>query len=95
MHDQDLLCATAVLWGRNGVLTESAQKVDPGEENSAAAPAWNQVWCSTTELPLLPTKSNLVIADVYVFDVDAYDMDICHEDDIWILPFNSFSFNTQ
>ena len=39
-HDWDLLCATAVTWGWNGYRNkELAQKVDPGEENSHAAPA--------------------------------------------------------
>ena len=39
-NDQDLLCATAVTWGWNGIPKyESAQKIDPGEENSPAAPA--------------------------------------------------------
>ena len=34
-----LLRATAVTRGWNGYRNESAQKVDPGEENSPAAPA--------------------------------------------------------
>ena len=35
-NDQDILCTTAVR--HNGYQNESAQKVDPGEENSPAAP---------------------------------------------------------
>ena len=35
-NDRDLFRATAVT--RGGADTESAQKVDPGEESSAAAP---------------------------------------------------------
>ena len=38
-NDRGLLRATAVTWGWNGYRNESAQKVDPGEENSRAAPA--------------------------------------------------------
>ena len=39
-NDWDLLRATAVTRGWNGYRKkESAQKVDPGEENSPAAPA--------------------------------------------------------
>ena len=38
-NDRDLLRATAVTRGWNGYWNESAQKVDPGEENSPAAPA--------------------------------------------------------
>ena len=39
-NDRDLLRATAVTRGWNGYRNkESAQKVDPGEENSPAAPA--------------------------------------------------------
>ena len=39
-NDPGLLCATAVTQGWNGYGNkESAQKVDPGEENSPAAPA--------------------------------------------------------
>ena len=39
-NDRDLLRATAVTRGWNGYRKkESAQKVDPGEENSPAAPA--------------------------------------------------------
>ena len=39
-NDRDLLRATAVTRGRNGYGNKaSAQKVDPGEENSPAAPA--------------------------------------------------------
>ena len=38
-NDRDLLRATAVTRGWNGYRKlESAQKVDPGEENSPAAP---------------------------------------------------------
>ena len=37
-NDWDLLCATVVTWGWNGYQTESAQKVDPGEENSPTTP---------------------------------------------------------
>ena len=39
-HDRDLLRATAVTRGVERIpKSESAQKVDPGEENSPAAPA--------------------------------------------------------
>ena len=38
-NDRDLLRAAVVTWGRNGYWNKSAQKVDPGEENSPAAPA--------------------------------------------------------
>ena len=38
-NGQDLLRATAVTRGWNGYRNKSAQKVDPGEENSPAAPA--------------------------------------------------------
>ena len=38
-NDRDLFHATAVTRGWNGYRNESAQKVDPGEENSPAAPA--------------------------------------------------------
>ena len=38
-NGQDLLHATAVTQGWNGYQNESAQKVDPREENSPAAPA--------------------------------------------------------
>ena len=38
-NDQNLLCATAVTQGWNGYQNKSAQKVDPGEENSLTAPA--------------------------------------------------------
>ena len=38
-NDRDLLRATAVTRGWNGYQNESAQKVNPGEENSPAAPA--------------------------------------------------------
>ena len=38
-NDRDLLCATVVTWGWNGYQNKSAQKVNPGEENSPAAPA--------------------------------------------------------
>ena len=38
-NDQSLLRATAVTRGWNGYQNESAQKVDPGEGNSPAAPA--------------------------------------------------------
>ena len=39
-NDQDLLRATAVTWGWNRIPKhESAQKIDPGEENSPATPA--------------------------------------------------------
>ena len=38
-NDRGLLRATAVTRGWNGYRNESAQKVDPGEENSPAAPA--------------------------------------------------------
>ena len=38
-NDQDLLRATGVTLGWNEYRHESAQKVDPGEENSLAAPA--------------------------------------------------------
>ena len=37
--DRDLLRATAVTRGWNGYRNKSAEKVDPGEENSPAAPA--------------------------------------------------------
>ena len=37
-NDRDLLRATAVTRGWNGYRNESAQKVDPGEDNSPAAP---------------------------------------------------------
>ena len=37
-NDRDLLRATAVTRGWNEPKLESAQKVDPGEENSPAAP---------------------------------------------------------
>ena len=38
-NDRDLLRTTAVTRGWNGYRNESAQKGDPGEENSPAAPA--------------------------------------------------------
>ena len=38
-NDRGLLRATAVTRGWNGYRNESAQKVDPAEENSSAAPA--------------------------------------------------------
>ena len=38
-NDLGLLRATAVTRGWNGYRNESAQKADPGEENSPAAPA--------------------------------------------------------
>ena len=38
-NDQDLSRATAVTRGWNGYRNKSAQKADPGEENSIAAPA--------------------------------------------------------
>jgi len=38
-NDRDLLHATAVTRGRNEYRNESAQKDDPGEENSPAAPS--------------------------------------------------------
>ena len=38
-NDRGLLRATAVTWGWNGCRNESAQKVDPGKENSPTAPA--------------------------------------------------------
>ena len=38
-NDQNLLCATAVTQRWNGYQNKSAQKVDPGEENSPTAPA--------------------------------------------------------
>ena len=38
-NDRGLLRATAVTRGWNGYRNKSAQKVDPGEENSPAAPA--------------------------------------------------------
>ena len=38
-NDRGLLHATAVTWGWNGYQNKSAQEVDPGEENSPAAPA--------------------------------------------------------
>ena len=38
-NDRDRLRATAVTRGWNGYRNKSAQKVDPGEENSPAAPA--------------------------------------------------------
>jgi len=38
-NDRDLLRATAVTQGWNGYQNESAQKANPGEENSPAAPA--------------------------------------------------------
>ena len=41
-NDQDLLCATAVTQGWNGYQNESAQKVDPGEENFPITPARTQ-----------------------------------------------------
>ena len=37
-NDRGLLRATAVTWGWNGYRNESAQKVDPGEENSSTTP---------------------------------------------------------
>ena len=40
-NDRDLLRATAVTWGWNGYRKESAHKVNPGEENSPAAPVWD------------------------------------------------------
>ena len=39
-NDRGLLRATAVTRGWNGYRNKRAQKVDPGEENSPAAPAW-------------------------------------------------------
>ena len=41
-NDRGLLRATVVTKGWNGYRNVSAQKVDPGEENSPAAPAGNQ-----------------------------------------------------
>ena len=38
-NDRDLLRAAAVTRGWNGYRNKSAQKVDPGEENSPADPA--------------------------------------------------------
>ena len=38
-NDRELLRATAVTRGWNGYRNESAQKADPREENSPAAPA--------------------------------------------------------
>ena len=38
-NDRDLLRAAAVTRGWNEYRNKSAQKVDPGEENSPAAPA--------------------------------------------------------
>ena len=38
-NDQDLLRGTAVTRGWNGYRFESAQKVDPGEQNCPAIPA--------------------------------------------------------
>ena len=55
------LCAIAVTRGWNRYRNKSPQKADPGKENSLATPAgtWTQdlslVWCSTTELSLLPS----------------------------------------
>ena len=37
-NDQDLLRDNAEIHGRNGYPNESAQKVDPGEENSSTTP---------------------------------------------------------
>ena len=39
MNDRDTLHATAVTRGWNGYRNESAQKVDPGEENSPVVSA--------------------------------------------------------
>ena len=38
-NDRDLLRATALTRGWNGYRNESAQKVDPGEENSPTTPS--------------------------------------------------------
>ena len=53
-NDQGLLHATAVTRRWNGSWIR-AQKLNPGEENSPAAPAktwtfWSWVWCSTNKL---------------------------------------------
>ena len=58
-NDQDLLHATAVTWEWNRYWKESAQKVDPGEENSPTAPA--VIWTrdlSITNPVLKPLSSN-------------------------------------
>ena len=39
-NERDLSYATAVTREWNGYRNKRAQKVDPGEENSPAAPAW-------------------------------------------------------
>ena len=41
-NGQDVLRATMVTWGWNGYQNKSAWKVDPGEENTPAAPDRNQ-----------------------------------------------------
>ena len=52
-NDLDLICATAVTRGWNGYRNKSAQKVDPGEENSPAAPEGSRTRdLSTTSLAL-------------------------------------------
>ena len=54
-NGQDLLRATAVTQGWNGYQNESAQKVDPREENSPATPAGIQTHnLLITSLALLP-----------------------------------------
>ena len=43
LNDADILRATAVTRGPNECPNESAHKVDPGEENSPAAPVGNRI----------------------------------------------------
>ena len=52
-NDQDLLHATAVTLGWNGCQNKSAQKTDPGEENSPAIPAGTQTQDLSTLILML------------------------------------------
>ena len=56
-NDQDILVlhATAVTWGWNRYQNKSAQKVDPGEENSSAAPSGTQTHILSIMSPALHT----------------------------------------
>ena len=87
-NDQDLLCATAVLWGRNGVLNESQHK-KLTLEKKLLLPLLFGIKSNALQLCYLCSPQNLTyLLQMSVFDVDAYDADICHED-IWILRFNT------
>ena len=79
-NDQDLLCATAVLWGRNGVLNESQHK-KLTLEKKILLPLLFGIKSDALQLSYPCSPQNLTyLLQMSVFDVDAYDVDICHED---------------